>query len=150
MYPIKFDHLHYKTQSFDATKQFYIEVMGAIDRGYVDLGKEGQRSPNLQLELAGITLFFAEDSSASTNNSTDCDSPCNVPPWNTRHGVYHMAVLVDDCDDATEYFSKKAKEVYNDPDLNIVALGPFMAGDKIRASFLNAPDGMAIELKQDI
>ncbi len=149
MYPFTFDHIHYKSQSFDATRQFYIDIMGATDHGFTELGKEGSRTPNLQLELAGITLFFAEDSSASTKDTEECGFPCNVPPWDTRHGVYHIALLVEDCDAATEYFREKGKEVYG-PDEDIVLLGPFMAGDKIRASFLKAPDGMAIELKQDL
>ncbi|MDG1331464.1 MAG: hypothetical protein P8P74_03995 [Crocinitomicaceae bacterium] len=146
MYPFTFDHIHYKSQSFDSTKKFYIDVMGATDQGFVELGGKS----NLQLELAGMTLLFVDDPKASTTNTEECGFPCNVPPWDTRHGVFHIAVLVDNCNDATEYFSNKAKEVYDDPELNIIALGPIMASDNIRASFLYAPDGMAVELKENL
>jgi catechol 2,3-dioxygenase-like lactoylglutathione lyase family enzyme len=149
MYPFTFDHIHYKSQNFDETRKFYVDLMGATDHGFTDLGKEGSRTPNLQLELAGITLFFAEDSKASTEDTEECGFPCNVPPWTTRHGVYHIALLVENCDDATAFIAKKADEIYG-PNNDIIALEPFMAGDGIRASFLKAPDGMAIELKEDM
>ena len=149
MYPFTFDHIHYKSQSFDETKKFYVDLMGATDHGFTELGPEGKRAPNLQLELAGITLFFAEDSNASTKDTEECGFPCNVPPWKTRHGVYHIALSVENCDDATQYFSDRAIELYG-VDNDIISLEPFMAGDGIRASFLKAPDGMAIELKEDI
>lgn len=149
MYPLSFDHIHYKSQDFNKTKEFYIQVMGAEDLGYIELGPEGKRSPNLQLSLGGAMLLFAEDSGVSTAPTEECGFPCNVPPWNTRHGVYHIALLVADCDAATEYFREKGKEVYG-ADVNIVAMEPFIAGVNIRASFLSAPDGMAIELKQNL
>lgn len=144
-----FDHIHYKSQDFGETRKFYIDVMGATDLGDQVLGKEGSRSPNLQLELAGATLLFAEDSSSSTKDTEECGFPCNVPPWSKRHGVYHIAILVDNCDEATAYFANRAKEVYGE-EKEIVALEPFFAGENIRASFLEAPDGMAIELKENL
>ena len=87
-----FDHIHYKSQNFDDTKKFYIEVMGATDLGFVDLGTEGSRKPNLQLQLAGANLLFTQDESASTEPTDECGFPCQVPPWNKRHGVYHIVV----------------------------------------------------------
>lgn len=144
-----FDHIHYKTRSFDETRLFFIDVMGAIEQGILDLGPKGKRTPNLQLDFAGTTLFFVEDDKSSEEATQECGFPCNVPPWNARHGVYHIALLVDNCDEATAYFATRAREVYG-PDKNIVALEPFMAGDNIRASFLSGPDGMAIELKENL
>lgn len=143
------DHIHYKTQSFTETITFFVDVMGATVQGYLDLGPEGNRAPNLQLDFAGTTLFFVQDDKSSENPTEECGFPCNVPPWNKRHGVYHIALLVDNCDEATAYFATRAREVYG-PDTNIVALEPFMAGDNIRASFLSGPDGMAIELKENL
>ena len=161
--PFTLDHIHYRSQNFDETRKFYIKVMGATDLGMVDLGKLGHRTPNLQLDLAGTNLLFAQDETASTKPTDECGFPCNVPPWSTRHGVYHIAILVDNCKDATDYFSSLAKEVYKeeaaDPKspkyvadgtgYNVVAIAPFDAGDNITASFLYAPDGMAIELKEN-
>lgn len=146
MYQLSFDHIHYRTQSFEETKKFYMEVMGAINVGEVELGKDGVLKPNLQLELGGAMLLFAEDASELKTNE-DCEAPCVVPPWSSRHGVYHIAMLVDDIVKATEFFRQKAIEVYG-TDKDFVLLGPFNAGGNIWASFLNAPDGMAIELKE--
>ncbi|MFT5385890.1 MAG: hypothetical protein ACI81W_003301, partial [Saprospiraceae bacterium] len=46
---------------------------------------------------------------------------------------------VDDCDAATKYYRKKGAKV---------AIKPFMAAKNIKASFLYAPDGMWVELKE--
>lgn len=126
---LSLDHVHYRSSDFDKTRTFYVGIMDAIDLGTVDLGPEGKRTPNLQLALGGATLLFALSS----------DPPEPVPA-NERLGVYHIAFLVADCDAATEYYRSKGAQV---------ALEPFDAGDDIRASFLCAPDGMWVELKQD-
>ena len=146
--PLTLDHIHYKSQDFNETKKFYIKVMEATDLGLVDLGPKESRKPNLQLKLAGTNLLFVQDESASTKPTDECGFPCNVPPWSKRHGVYHIALLVDNCKEATDYFSSRAKEVYG-PEYKAVAIEPFDAGDNITASFLYAPDGMAIELKEN-
>lgn len=146
---LSFDHIHYKTQSLDSIRKFYIDVLEAIDLGPVDLGTEGNRKPNLQLALGGTTLLFVEDQTASITGLAECDHPCTTPPWNTRNGVYHIAFLVDDCNAATAYYQQRAINVYG-KGTNIVAMQPFVAGDKIKASFLLAPDGMAVELKEDV
>ena len=154
------DHIHYKTQDFEEIKRFYVDVMGATDLGSLKLGGE----EHLQLRLAGMDLLFAKDANErSTEAMCDCKPeskpkfPCVVPPWTMRHGVYHIAILVDDCVEATKYFQKKADIVYKNKKMyypkadgtNIVAKGPLVAADNIVASFLYAPDGMAIELKQN-
>lgn len=165
--PFTLDHIHYKSQNFDETKRFYVNVMGATDLRIIQLGPPpepgNQRPDNLQMTLAGVDLLFAQDDKSSTKPTEECGFPCQVPPWNTRHGVYHIAILVDNCKEATKYFYELAQAEYKedseDPTnpkyvedgtgFNVVAIEPFDAGDNITASFLYAPDGMAIELKEN-
>ncbi len=131
---LRLDHVHYrasKSVDFERTRAFYVNIMGAQDLGTVDLGKEGERVPHLQLKLGGVLLLFAPS-----------DTPeKNAVPASTRLGVYHIAFRVEDCDEATRYFAQRGATV---------AIAPFDAGDNIRASFLSAPDGMLVELKQDL
>jgi catechol-2,3-dioxygenase len=151
MSQLSFDHIHYKTQSIASIRKFYIEVLEAIDLGSVDLGVEGDRKPNLMLALGGTTLLFVEGPPEDETGCEMCDdNPCTIPPWNTRNGVYHIAFLVDNCDVATAYYEQRAITAYKDDKKDIVAKAPFDASNNIRASFLLAPDGMAVELKQDL
>ena len=122
---LSFDHVHYRSSDFDKTRHFYIEVMGGIELSPDILLDK----PNLHIELAGVTLLFAHAG----------DNPPDPVPATERLGVYHIAFLVDDCDAATTYYEQKGA---------IVALQPFMASNNIKASFLSAPDGMWVELKE--
>jgi hypothetical protein len=101
--------------------------MEAIELPPLELGG----NKNLQFTLGGATLLFVLSS-----------EPIPEPvPVSERLGVYHIAFLVDNCDAATEYYVKRGAEV---------AIAPLDASDSIRASFLAAPDGMMVELKQII
>ncbi len=126
-----FDHVHYRSTDFVKTREFYVGVMGAIDLGTIDLILGGKATPNLQLELGGVTLLFAP---------SDQD-PESAVPATERLGVYHIAFLVADCRAATEYYEARGA---------VVAKQPAQVGDNIIASFLQAPDGMWVELKQII
>jgi catechol 2,3-dioxygenase-like lactoylglutathione lyase family enzyme len=124
---LSFDHIHYRYSDLKVTRDFYVGIMEAIDLGQVELAGK----PNLQLELGGVTLFFADKA----------DDPKPVIPVSAEEklGVYHITFLVADCDEATDYYHKRGATV---------AKPPFRASDNIRASFLSAPDGMLVELKE--
>jgi len=104
-----------------------VGVLGATELQNVSLGG----NENLQFELAGVMLLFAPA------------GPDHVPaePATERMGVYHIAFTVENCDEATEYYRSRGATV---------AVEPFMANDSIRASFLAGPDGMWVELKQEL
>ena len=127
MATLSFDHIHYRYSDPIAISEFYFGIMEAIDLGSVDL----KGIPNRQFELGGATLLFVYEG----------DKP--LPPVSAAEklGVYHIAFLVTDCCAATEYYRGKGA---------VVAIEPFMASDTIKASFLAAPDGMLLELKQII
>jgi catechol 2,3-dioxygenase-like lactoylglutathione lyase family enzyme len=125
MTQLSFDHVHYRSSDFDVSRQFYVDIMGAIELPPAILaGKE-----NLQFALGGVTLLFAQASA---------ELPPPVPAT-TRLGVYHIAFLVEDCVAATLYYEERGAEV---------AVKPFQASSDLMASFLAAPDGMWLELKQ--
>ena len=124
---LSFDHVHYRSSDFDKTRKFYVDIMEAIELSPVELGGKF----NLQFELAGVTLLFAP---------TDED-PSSAQPADKRLGVYHIAFLVDDCKAATEYYRERGA---------VVDIEPFMAANNIMGAFLDAPDGMWLELKQII
>ncbi len=126
MQNLSFDHIHYRYSDEAATRRFYVEVMEGIELQPLDLVK----TPNLRFALGGATLLFAPAS----------DPPAAVPAQ-TRLGVYHIAFLVEDCEEATEYYRSRGATV---------AIEPFCASRDIKASFLCAPDGMWVELKQDL
>ena len=125
MNPLSFDHIHYRSSDFDKSREFYVGIMEAIELSPVELLEK----PNLQFVLGGVTLVFAASAA----------DPAPPEPASSRLGVYHIAFLVEDCDAATEYYRQKGAQV---------AKEPFMASDYIRASFLAAPDGMMVELKE--
>jgi catechol 2,3-dioxygenase-like lactoylglutathione lyase family enzyme len=127
MTSLSFDHVHYRSSDFHKSRHFYVNVMGAIDLGTVELGGK----PNLRFVLGGVTLLFA----AADENAAP------PVPADKRLGVYHIAFLVGDGDAATEYYRKRGAEV---------KIKPFMAASDLKASFLSAPDGMLVELKQMI
>jgi catechol 2,3-dioxygenase-like lactoylglutathione lyase family enzyme len=122
---ISIDHIHYRSSDFHQSRHFYVHIMGAVELSPVELvAKE-----NLQFVLGGVTLLFAAAG----------DDPAPPVPADERLGAYHIAFLVKDCDAATEYYRKRGA---------VVAQEPFMAASNIKASFLAAPDGMWVELKQ--
>lgn len=124
---LSFDHVHYRSSDFSKTRAFYINIMEGIELTPEVLADK----PNLHIELAGVTLLFAQ-------------APAGAPPpvpANKRSGVYHIAFLVENCKEATAYYRKRGAEV---------AIEPFQASEDIIASFLAAPDGMWLELKEMI
>jgi catechol 2,3-dioxygenase-like lactoylglutathione lyase family enzyme len=122
---LSFDHVHYRSCDFETTRKFYVDVMEAIDLGPIILGGK----PNLQLALGGATLLFAPA-------GDHLDAPV---PADKRLGVYHIAFLVSDCEAATQYYANRGATV---------AIRPTQFADNIIGAFLNAPDGMTVELKQ--
>lgn len=124
---LSFDHVHYRSSNFKATRNFYVNIMEAIELKPLELGGK----PNLQFDLGGATILFAQ--------AGEPHDP--AVPASSRLGVYHIAFLVQDCDAATQYYVDRGAEV---------AVAPFNASENIRASFLAAPDGMWVELKQMI
>jgi len=123
---LSFDHVHYRSSNLELTRKFYIDTMEGIELPSEELGG----NKNLHFMLGGVSLLFVE-----AGPDINTDSP------DQQLGVYHIAFLVDDCVEATNYYFERGAEV---------AKVPKVVGDNIMASFLTAPDGMSVELKQII
>jgi catechol-2,3-dioxygenase len=123
---LSFDHVHYRSSDLEISREFYIEKMEGIELPSEILAK----NKNLHFVLGGVSLLFVESSDGT------------VPP-SPQLGVYHIAFLVDNCEEATNYYCDRGVTV-DDDKKNL------KVSDNIIASFINAPDGMMVELKQII
>jgi hypothetical protein len=85
---------------------------------------------DLELELGGVTLLFGPSD----------ESPDSAVPAGKRLGAWHITFLVADCDEAISYYADRGAEV---------AVPPLQASSNSKASFLSAPDGMWVELKEE-
>jgi catechol-2,3-dioxygenase len=124
---LSFDHVHYRTSSFKKTKRFYVDIMEGIELPNEALGG----NENLHIQLGGVSLLFILSNEKNPKPL----------PATKRHGAYHIAFLVDDCKAATDYYCSRGAKLAID-------IKPY--SDTIVASFLAAPDGMMVELKQII
>ena len=121
---LSIDHVHYRCSSFDKVQKFYVEIMEGVELPSEILGKK----ENMHIQLGGVTLLFKE-------------AKDETPMSSNILGAYHIAFLVQNCDDATDYYVSNGAKV---------AIDPTDYSPTIRASFLEAPDGMMVELKQII
>ena len=122
---LSLDHVHYRSSNFKKTRHFYVDIMEGIELPDEELGG----SEHLHIDLAGVSLLFAP-------SGKKLQKPV---PASKRLGAYHIAFLVDNCIEATGYFKKRGATV---------AIKPKWYSDTIFASFLAAPDGMMVELKE--
>ena len=119
---LSFDHVHYRSSNFDETRHFYVDIMGGVELANEELGG----TEHLHIVLGGVTLLFA------------CKKD-GVPMSADGLGPYHIAFLVEDCIKATAYYEKRGAKVAKCYD---------RYSDTIVATFLAAPDGMMVELKE--
>jgi catechol 2,3-dioxygenase-like lactoylglutathione lyase family enzyme len=128
---LSFDHIHYRSSNLDITRKFYVDTMEGIELPPLQLGG----NENVQIALGGVTLLFV----------LYPDDPIPEPvPAGERLGVYHIAFLVENCTEATEYYITQGATVAKAP------FQPVPASVNLMVSFLEAPDGMWVELKQII
>ena len=120
---LSFDHIHYRSSNFDETREFYVGIMEGVELPNEELGG----SEHLHIELGGVTLLFAGPKDNGTPVSSD------------SLGAYHIAYLVQNCKKATEYYRKRGA---------CIEIPQNRYSDTIVATFLAAPDGMMIELKE--
>ena len=125
---LTFHHIHYRSSNFDETRAFYCGALEAEDCGLVTLaGKE-----HLRLKLAGQILNFAP---------TEPGHSKPAEPASERLGVYHIAFMVDDLDQSIAYYESRGAK----------ATTPVLEPTPdLRVQFLEAPDGMQVELMQQV
>jgi catechol 2,3-dioxygenase-like lactoylglutathione lyase family enzyme len=131
---LSFDHVHYRTSDLDKSRKFYVEIMEGIELPSEELGG----NLNLHFSLGGVSLLFVYSDAPNVASPQPSDDYPSV-----KYGAFHIAFLVDDCVEATNYYCGRGAEI-------VPKKGPTQVSDNIIASFLQAPDGMTLELKQII
>jgi catechol 2,3-dioxygenase-like lactoylglutathione lyase family enzyme len=125
---LQYDHAHYRCADLDKTVEFYQNLLEA------EIIKRSEYGGRIIITLrVGNTRF--------------CLSP--APPGESykpeenakRLGVYHLAFLVPNLDEAVAECKRRgAKFTVED----------FMATPSRQVAFFEAPDGMQVELMQDL
>ncbi len=122
---LRFEHVHYRCSDLDETRRFYCDVMGAEYLDTVELSN-GRRI--MKLNLGGVLLFFSPAAEARS-----------AEPASERMGAYHIAFFVDDLEQAVAYYKKRGARF---------AVESYMASPTLKVAFIEAPDGMQIELME--
>lgn len=118
----RWDHIHLRSRDPDLSAAFYEGVLGASRQGR----SETQNALRVTVDLAGILLFI------------DRIEPGAVPaPDQPVEGVDHVALTVDDLDQALNELGRKGIEVFS---------GPTEIRPGLRVAFLRDPDRVRIEL----
>lgn len=125
---LEFEHVHYRCADMQATVKWYIEVMGATFVAEKMLAG----NPAVRLELGGTVLNFFP---------AKPDAGLEVIPATEKLGAYHIAFFVNHLEDAVAYFKQRGA---------VFCLEPFMAAPDLKVAFIDAPDGMQVELMQKI
>lgn len=121
------DHLHYRCADMAQTKKFYCEVLGAEWLEEVELAGR----PVMRLRLGGAALAFSP-------------APVDTPPAESadrRLGAYHLAFTVDDHDRAVAYYKQRGAKFVREG---------VMASPHLKVAFIEAPDGMLVELMENL
>jgi catechol 2,3-dioxygenase-like lactoylglutathione lyase family enzyme len=122
MSPYRFDHIHLRTPAPEATAAFYVAAFGAEIRQRVTPGGRLR----VILDLAGVPLFVEE-----------VPADTAVPPPPPFLGIEHVGLAVDDLDAALADLASKGVPLIS---------GPTEARPGVRIAFLQAPDGVRVEL----
>ncbi len=125
---LEFDHVHFRCKDMDKTVAFYRNIMGAELVEEVDLA--GKRA--VRLQLGGKRLVFFQ---------AGADHPGTVESAATRLGAYHLAYWVEDHDAAVAWFKQRGA---------IFLREGILATPTLKVAFIEAPDGMQIELMQKL
>lgn len=119
---LRWDHIHLRSAEPDTAAAFYETVFGAVRRARTENGSQLR----VTVEVAGMLLFIdrAEPGAA----------PALDPPV---HGIDHLALTVEDLDDALRHLALQGVEILS---------GPTDVRSGLRIAFVSAPDRVRIEL----
>ncbi len=124
---LQFEHVHYRCSDLEEVKRFYCDVMGAEYLDTVELS-DGRRI--MKLRLGGVLLFFSPAAEVRTPEPAD-----------QRMGAYHIAFFVEDHDEAVAYYKQRGAKFVREG---------VMASPTLKVAFIEAPDGMQVELMQKL
>ena len=116
------DHIHLRSADPDAAATFYETVLDAQRRGRA----ETPNSLRVTIDLAGTLLFIDRAEAGATD-----------VPEQPVLGIDHLALTVNDLDDALQQLDRRGIEVFS---------GPTEVRPGLRVAFLRGPDRVRIEL----
>ncbi|MBU8539665.1 VOC family protein [Falsiroseomonas tokyonensis] len=122
MSPYRFDHIHLRSPDPEATAAFYVSAFGAEIKQRVTPGGKLR----VVLDLASVPLFVEEVPAGTA-----------APPAPPFLGLEHVGLGVDDLDAALADLKAKGVPLIS---------GPTEARPGVRIAFLQAPDGVRVEL----
>ncbi|MBU8545941.1 VOC family protein [Roseomonas sp. F4] len=122
MSPYRFDHIHLRSPDPEAAVAVYVSAFGAEIKQRVTPGGRLR----IILDLAGVPLFVEE-----------VPADTAAPPAPPFLGIEHIGLGVDDLDAALADLKAKGVPLIS---------GPTEARPGVRIAFLQAPDGVRVEL----
>jgi len=124
---LKYDHAHFRCADLDATIAFYQNMLDA------QIVKRSEHADRVIVTLQiGGTKFCLSPAPAGGEFKTEENGK--------RLGVYHLAFLVPDHDEAVAACKQRGAKF---------TVENFMATPARKVAFFDAPDGMQVELMQD-
>ena len=121
-----FDHIHLRCQDVASAVRFYVDNFGAEVEG------EGEAlgMPITRVQLGGWVLSFSPP-----RQGVDVKVDGDEPGW----GLYQLGLNVDDLDEMRARLSANGIQFCR---------GPVQVNDNLRVAFVDAPDGVEIELME--
>ena len=120
------DHIHVRCSDVDASIAYYKKMFDAkeIARG------DAKGMPIITLEMAGRQFCFSPK-----REGVDI----RVEPDESAWGIYQIALKVDDLDAAMATLKERGAEINR---------GPLTLGGGLRVFFVEAPDGIEMEVME--
>jgi catechol 2,3-dioxygenase-like lactoylglutathione lyase family enzyme len=131
MRDFRFDHVHLRSPSPDATAKFFETMFGAeVRRDTYPPGTLYPGQQRLSLTLGGQKILIAP---------THPNDPMTPAPAFPYYGIEHIGLTVDDVDAACEELRRKGADI---------AIGPLTRSAGLRLAFVRGPEGIMVELVQ--
>jgi catechol 2,3-dioxygenase-like lactoylglutathione lyase family enzyme len=124
----RFHHIHLLCSNLDTTIDFFTQILGARLVRHQKFGG----AAGACLDLNGTTVNLRV---AGEKETVNVDGPLPV------YGYHHMCVQVDDTDAAHKELTGKGIEF---------VVQPHTTPDNLRVAFCKGPDGIVIEMMQQL
>lgn len=119
------DHLHFRSTDAEAAARFYVGMFGATETGRVTQPNGALR---VMLDLGGLAIFVE-----------GVPEGTGAPPAPPFLGLEHLGLKVDDLEAAASALKAKGA---------VFTLEPKEIRPGVRIAFVQAPDGVQVELLQ--
>ncbi|NJO22661.1 MAG: VOC family protein [Sphingomonadales bacterium] len=127
----RFDHVHLRASSPDATAVFFETMFGAeVTRDIYPPGTLYPGQQRIRMRVGGQTVLIAP------THPHDAMTPAPRFPY---YGLEHMGLTVDDLQASVAELRAKGADI---------AIGPLTRSPGLHLAFVRGPDGIMVELVQ--